>query len=79
MLTDVLSPERWMQEADCAQVDPDVWFPTRETPHREVRAATAICAECPVRDACFEYAMRTNQRHGIWGGVVMEHMKRRAH
>jgi WhiB family transcriptional regulator, redox-sensing transcriptional regulator len=30
--------------------------------------AIAICATCPVRDACLTFAVRTGQQHGIWGG-----------
>ena len=35
---------------------------------REARAK-AICATCPVRDPCLEYALRIREPHGIWGGM----------
>lgn len=31
--------------------------------------AKAICAQCPVRAACLEFAIATNQPYGIWGGA----------
>lgn len=31
--------------------------------------AKAICARCPVRDACLAYAMDTAEAYGIWGGL----------
>ena len=35
---------------------------------REERAK-AICATCPVREPCLEYALRIREPHGIWGGL----------
>jgi len=28
-----------------------------------------MCSGCPVKITCFEYALETDQRHGIWGGT----------
>lgn len=33
------------------------------------RTAKKICQTCPIIDKCFEYALETNQTHGIWGGT----------
>ena len=35
---------------------------------REARAK-AICATCPVKKACLDYAIRIREPHGIWGGL----------
>jgi WhiB family redox-sensing transcriptional regulator len=35
---------------------------------REVRAKR-ICASCPVRRDCLDYAVRIREPHGIWGGL----------
>lgn len=35
-------------------------------------AAKAVCARCPVRRACGDFALRTNQEYGIWGGMDEE-------
>lgn len=35
---------------------------------RDLDAARAICFTCPVITECGDYADRTNQRHGVWGG-----------
>jgi WhiB family redox-sensing transcriptional regulator len=32
-------------------------------------AARAICARCPVHEACLEYALDVGEPHGIWGGL----------
>jgi WhiB family redox-sensing transcriptional regulator len=62
----LLTPEPWMQDAACAQTDPDMFFPT---PGDHASEARAVCAVCPVRDECLAYALRTGQRIGIWGGM----------
>jgi len=33
------------------------------------RKAKSICAACPVRIECLEYAVRIREPHGIWGGL----------
>lgn len=57
----------------CSEV-PFVFFP-EDIPGRILRAqaietARKICAQCPLQLECFEYAMNTGQRFGIWGGTL---------
>jgi WhiB family redox-sensing transcriptional regulator len=47
-------------------MDPAIFFPTRGAPLDEARA---VCARCPVRADCLDYAMETGQKFGIWGGL----------
>jgi WhiB family redox-sensing transcriptional regulator len=61
----------------CASsLDPDQWFPAaREVAkaREEAAAAIAVCAACPVRAACLEFALRHSPgcgAHGVWGGLV---------
>jgi WhiB family redox-sensing transcriptional regulator len=53
---------------------PEYWFPEDiENPKtRQLATAEAIkgCRACPVQEACFDYALKTNQKHGIWGGSL---------
>jgi WhiB family redox-sensing transcriptional regulator len=42
----------WMDDAACATVDPDLFFPDEESQWRPTRDAKEICASCPVRDMC---------------------------
>lgn len=61
----------WRDQAACQGKDPNLFYPE----HRgfwDASAALAICAECPVRDPCLEYALANNERHGVWGGVLDE-------
>jgi WhiB family transcriptional regulator, redox-sensing transcriptional regulator len=50
---------------------PDAWFPVRgdEASRKTARVAYAICAACPVRAQCLDWAINTRQVHGIWGGM----------
>lgn len=65
----------WQAEALCVGYDPSWWFPEvrkmrgriLDTP--ESLVAKQICAECPVRARCAEYATE-NREVGIWGGVL---------
>lgn len=58
--------EPWMDEALCAQTDPDAFFPESGA---SSRAAKALCAECPVRVACLGYALANNLQDGIYAGL----------
>jgi WhiB family redox-sensing transcriptional regulator len=42
-----------------------VFFPTNAV---DVGKALAICATCPVRRQCREYALEAGEKFGVWGG-----------
>jgi hypothetical protein len=60
----LLRSESWMAEGACRNGDAD-WFPERGSHLGELRR---ICAGCPVRVRCLEYALEWNERFGCWGG-----------
>jgi WhiB family redox-sensing transcriptional regulator len=64
----------WWTLAACQSVDPDLFFPMSATnPARaDMAAAKAVCARCPVRAECLQYALAAGQVHGIWGGMSEE-------
>ncbi|HEX2318945.1 MAG TPA: WhiB family transcriptional regulator [Streptosporangiaceae bacterium] len=62
----------WAQDALCAQADPDAWFPEQG---RTANMARRICAACPVRVPCLDYALSgadtwAGITTGIWGGTT---------
>lgn len=66
--------EMWQQRAACRGPHAAVFFPPshfERKDEREVRetAAKAICASCPVRRPCLDYALAIREPHGIWGGL----------
>lgn len=56
----------WHLAATSRGLNPDLFFPATES---EEAGAKAICADCPVRVPCLEFAMRARGRYGIWGGT----------
>jgi WhiB family redox-sensing transcriptional regulator len=61
-------PTDWLEHRGCKGVDTAVFYPGRGD-HQAVATAKTICAGCPVRQDCLDYAIRTSQRIGIWGGL----------
>jgi WhiB family redox-sensing transcriptional regulator len=57
----------WRLYAACLGADPDLFFPERGD-HFGVLAAKAICATCPVREPCLEYALVNGVKGGVFGG-----------
>jgi len=56
--------EPWMDEAICAQTDPEAFFPEQGASTAD---AKKVCSGCPVRERCLQYALRNKERFGIWG------------
>jgi WhiB family redox-sensing transcriptional regulator len=63
----------WRDQARCRGVDPDIFHPSDEDDGAE---AKAICAECPVREACLEYALTAREKDGVWGGLTARERRR---
>ena len=66
---------RWQDEALCAQVDPDLWFPEKG---ESSRLPKRICRACDVRGECLDYALGAGDRlYGVWGGFSERERRRR--
>lgn len=63
----------WQADALCAQTDPEAFFPEKGGSTRD---AKRVCAECPVSEACLEYALAKDERFGIWGGLSERERRR---
>lgn len=66
----------WQDEAACRDSDIELFFPIdgERGPLRadRERAAKSVCAACPVRLPCLDYALAYGETHGIWGGLTEE-------
>ncbi len=71
-LTFSTASKDWMQEGACQGLDPNIFYPDKDADDDspDVRAAKAICSMCVVQVECLEYALKTNQGDGIWGGLT---------
>lgn len=58
----------WRDHAACAGKDPNIFFPTRGDSTAMARAK-AICATCPVTDACLQRALDESLNSGVHGGL----------
>lgn len=58
-------PLAWQNDALCAEVDPELFFPEKGGSTRD---AKRICTSCDVKLQCLEYALANDERFGIWGG-----------
>ncbi|MEW2357894.1 WhiB family transcriptional regulator [Spirillospora sp. NPDC029432] len=67
-----------IEGAQC-RFDPDLHtgpdaFTEESAEEREAREAVAIevCATCPLRQTCFEYALKTLPESGVWARFTAE-------
>ena len=62
----------WRATGACLGADPDLFFPIAvgEAATAQVQRALRICDGCRVRQQCLEFAVRTGESHGIWGGTT---------
>jgi WhiB family redox-sensing transcriptional regulator len=65
----------WQLDAACRGVDSMMFFhPERERgPAKDERdsRAKAICAGCPVIQACRDHALMVQEPYGVWGGLTV--------
>lgn len=62
----------WRLRSACTDVDTNLFFPVGLTGDAidQTNLAKAICRECPVQSQCLEFALRTTQDYGVWGGCT---------
>jgi len=63
----------WWEDAGCLNMDTELFFPHGVSGPAldQANQAKAVCATCPVAQACLEWALKTNQL-GVWGGKTEE-------
>ena len=57
--------EAWVQLRACSVTELHLFF---SLDPKDERKAKNICADCPVKEPCLEFAMRHDER-GVWGGT----------
>jgi WhiB family transcriptional regulator, redox-sensing transcriptional regulator len=56
----------WMAQGACRATPEVDFFPNDGA---GVAAAQKVCANCPVRRPCLEFALDLAITHGVWGGT----------
>lgn len=60
----------WIADAPCSQADPELFFPEAHESRANVALAKRVCAACPVRQECLEWALDRGEKFGIYGGLT---------
>jgi WhiB family redox-sensing transcriptional regulator len=64
----------WRAASACLNTDPDVFFPVAvgTAASKQISRALRICQGCSVRQQCLDFAIRSGEKDGIWGGTTPE-------
>ncbi|SFP01225.1 WhiB family transcriptional regulator, redox-sensing transcriptional regulator [Amycolatopsis arida] len=62
----------WQHRAACRDEDPELFFPVSDMGPgaRQTAQAKAVCARCPARIECLEYALDNGLDFGVFGGTT---------
>jgi WhiB family redox-sensing transcriptional regulator len=53
----------------CKGEDPGTWFPSG-TSQIAIWKAKKVCAACPARAECLQWALQAGEVDGVWGGTT---------
>ena len=61
----------WRDRAACRGSDPELFFPIGNAGPAvlQIGQAKQVCAKCPVRMPCLDWALNSGQEAGVWGGT----------
>lgn len=62
----------WRATAACRDEDPELFFPLGTEGHwaLQIEQAKAVCARCPARQTCLDFALTNSIGAGIFGGLT---------
>lgn len=63
----------WMENAECRNHDPALWFPL---PSESPMPAMRICRTCVVQIPCAQYALDTRATDGVYAGMLLSTLDR---
>lgn len=55
-----------LSKAECLHANPEIFFPDKGG---STQAAKRICSGCKVRQTCLDFALKHDERYGVWGGL----------
>jgi len=62
----------WRDRAECLDA-PTEWFFGNASNARateKLKQGIELCGQCAVRSECLDWAVATNQKHGVWAGTL---------
>ena len=57
---------KWMADGLCLKFDYDLCYPEKKA---RIADAKKVCAMCPVRTDCLNWAIEHDETEGVWGGM----------
>jgi WhiB family transcriptional regulator, redox-sensing transcriptional regulator len=70
--TDLIKRPVWMSQAACRGDDLDLFFPQRGVAATTMAWARKVCAGCPVRLECHDFAEADAEIIGVWDGTTKQ-------
>lgn len=67
--------QSWRLQAACRGLDPSIFYPSSDA-EEDAEQAKAVCAQCPIRQACLEHALTRREKEGVWGGATEKERRR---
>ena len=53
----------------CIDYDTNIFFPEEYEPE-DVAQAKGICSDCWMQAPCLDFALKANEKEGVWGGTT---------
>jgi WhiB family transcriptional regulator, redox-sensing transcriptional regulator len=75
MMASTTQTKTWQSKAACQGLDPSIFYPFSDE-DVDAEPAKAVCAVCPVREACLEHALGFREKEGVWGGATERERRR---
>lgn len=64
----------WQARGLCRNQPPELWFAADDS--HDAVIAKRICAQCPVKLECRQWALDHREQHGVWGGLTEAERRR---
>jgi WhiB family redox-sensing transcriptional regulator len=61
----------WADDGECRNIDPEYFFDDHDT-EADFPNPTAYlaCSRCMIQSQCLQWALDTDEKHGVWGGMT---------
>jgi WhiB family redox-sensing transcriptional regulator len=60
----------WQDQASCRGANTDAFFQEEIGAKANYSAQRVMCAQCPVRLECLDFALNNHIKYGLWGGIA---------
>lgn len=61
---------KWQDKASCRGIDTNDFFQDYVGAQANYASQRIMCAQCPVRLECLDFALDNHIKYGLWGGIA---------